>query len=214
LNRIYELTPSPEESVIPRILLLVHQAVDENFPTAEKAGRQFSKTVFSDELTEQTAGDRSAPPDDGFNLPPPPVLGVGKASPSSAGGDRLAKTKTVSPVIPPPPPAKVGEVRDTIPPSPAQAKPSSPLESWDEVKALEGSAPIPHQREAQDPQDPASGEATLRDRKEGKDRLGIEQHHKKKPPQDDASLGPDWTTRITLALLLAGMLLLGYVVFV
>lgn len=54
MSRILDLTPSSEDSVVSRVLLLVHKAVDENFPKAEKPDRQFSKTVFSEDVVERT----------------------------------------------------------------------------------------------------------------------------------------------------------------
>ena len=48
-NRFLDFTPSQEEAVVSRVLVLVHQAIDENFPGVEKAGRQFTKTIFSNE---------------------------------------------------------------------------------------------------------------------------------------------------------------------
>ena len=54
LTRILDLLPSNEDLVVSRVLMLVHKAVDENFPRAEKPNRQFSKTVFSDDGFEKT----------------------------------------------------------------------------------------------------------------------------------------------------------------
>lgn len=46
-NRILEFLPSQEEAVVARVLVLVHQVIDEHFPDVEHAGRQFTKTIFS-----------------------------------------------------------------------------------------------------------------------------------------------------------------------
>lgn len=54
MSRILDLTPSSEEVVVSRVLLLVHGAVDVHFPKAEKPNRQFSKTVFSEDGIERT----------------------------------------------------------------------------------------------------------------------------------------------------------------
>ena len=54
MNRILDFTASQEETVVARLLVLVHQAVDEHFPSAEQPNRQFTKTVFSGE-GEKTA---------------------------------------------------------------------------------------------------------------------------------------------------------------
>jgi len=55
MNRIIDFTLSDEESVVSRILIQVHKAVDQHFPDAEAASRQFTKTVFSEEESESTA---------------------------------------------------------------------------------------------------------------------------------------------------------------
>jgi hypothetical protein len=52
LSRILDLSPTSEEVVVSRVLLSVHKAVDEHFPKAEQPSRQFSKTVFSEEALE------------------------------------------------------------------------------------------------------------------------------------------------------------------
>lgn len=54
MTRILDLIPTSEETLVSRVLLLVHRAVDENFPRAEKPNRQFSKTVFSEDGIERT----------------------------------------------------------------------------------------------------------------------------------------------------------------
>lgn len=103
MNRILEFSPSQEEAVVARILVLVHQAVDEHFPSAEQATRQFTKTVFSGE-GERTAGVRAAP-DSGHDG-------------SQFGSDEATSpdgrpSEGERPYIPPPPPhrpAAVGQV--------------------------------------------------------------------------------------------------------
>lgn len=212
MNRIYELTPSPEESVIPRILLLVHQAVDEHFPAAEKAGRQFSKTVFSDELTEKTAGDRPAPPDDGFTIPTPPSSGISKASTSAVGSDNHGHT--APPAIPPPPPAKSVEKKESTSPSSTQTQSPPAAGPSDHPISFEERIPASFSPEEEGQDEPLSGAGKNKRGKESRDKDSHEQRREKKPHQDVGSSSPDWTTRITLALLLAGILLLGYVVLV
>lgn len=214
MNRIYELIPSPEESVIPRILLLVHQAVDENFPAAEQAGRQFSKTVFSDELVEQTAGDRHSPSEEGATIPSPPNGGYVKTS-TVAGSVELSTKSSKSvdpPQIPPPPQAKIPEKRQTTTPSPSpHTLFSSTSPTLSEEQNLQTAAT--RSRESEDQTSENSRKRQERDKNKLRpadiDRSG-ERKLQKTHPSDQV----DWTTRITLALLLAGLLLLGYVVLV
>ena len=57
MNRLLEYSPATEEAVVSRILVQIHKAVDEHFPSARQANRQFTKTVFSED-TESTALNR------------------------------------------------------------------------------------------------------------------------------------------------------------
>lgn len=65
-NRILEFLPSDEEAVVSRVLVVVHQLIDEHFPHVEQAGRQFTKTVFSGE-SERTASIQR--PDESADIP-------------------------------------------------------------------------------------------------------------------------------------------------
>lgn len=49
MSRLYEMEPAEETVVVSRILLHVHRAIDENFPGATPASREFSRTQFSSE---------------------------------------------------------------------------------------------------------------------------------------------------------------------
>lgn len=82
MSRILDLTPSSEEVVVSRVLLLVHGAVDENFPKAEKPNRQFSKTVFSDDAIERTG--QLHVPGERRDQSPPPGLEVGASTASGS----------------------------------------------------------------------------------------------------------------------------------
>ena len=48
MRKVVEFSPAPDSVIIPRVLVLVHKAIDENFPNAKPTSRKFSKTVFSD----------------------------------------------------------------------------------------------------------------------------------------------------------------------
>ena len=48
MRKVIEFSPSTDSVIIPRVLVLVHKAIDENFPNAQPASRKFAKTVFSD----------------------------------------------------------------------------------------------------------------------------------------------------------------------
>lgn len=217
MNRIYELIPSPEESVIPRILLLVHQAVDENFPAAEQAGRQFSKTVFSDELVEQTAGDRSSPSEEGVANPSPPNSGYAKASTIAGSVELSTKTpqSVAPPKIPPPPQAKIPEKKPSTTPSPSSHTLISSTHPSDSPTLSEEQNQQTAPTRARESDDETSGNTRKRQEKESKIRPAeLDTSGERKPEKSQPSAHVDWTTRITLALLLAGLLLLGYVVLV
>jgi hypothetical protein len=47
LSRILELQTTDEQTIVARVLLELHQAIDVNFPNAGGTSRQFSKTVLS-----------------------------------------------------------------------------------------------------------------------------------------------------------------------
>lgn len=51
MKHILDFTKSDEETAVSRILALVHQAVDREFPSAEPAPTRFAKTMFGDEPT-------------------------------------------------------------------------------------------------------------------------------------------------------------------
>lgn len=53
MQRVFDFSPAEHEIVVSRILLQVHQAVDEAFPHARPASQRFAKTAFigSDEPT-------------------------------------------------------------------------------------------------------------------------------------------------------------------
>lgn len=80
MSRILEISASQEEAVVSRVLLLVHQAIDEKFPNLQNSSRQFTKTVFSDdgENTAQHMLPPEAFADDGPNIPPPPDQNRGR----------------------------------------------------------------------------------------------------------------------------------------
>ena len=46
-NRLLEFSPSPEATVVNRILTELHKQIDTKFPDADVPPRQFSKTVFA-----------------------------------------------------------------------------------------------------------------------------------------------------------------------
>lgn len=52
MGRSLEFKPSEEVDVVTRILVSVHQAIDQNFAHAASAPKRFSKTSFSDQLEE------------------------------------------------------------------------------------------------------------------------------------------------------------------
>ena len=196
MNRILEFTPSTEESSIPRILLLVHQAVDENFPAAEDAGRQFSKTIFSDEAVEKTAGDNS-PEDENLKALGIPA-GLGKDGAPAASPQGLPRT--VEHVIPPPPPGAGAK----IPPPPKPKDPTRELQPKSPTVELH-----PPRSEVEPPQSVAQLSSE-------KSKSLEERNTPAQRPNNAVAERPvaevDWTTRITLALLLAGVMLLAYVI--
>lgn len=174
MNRILEFSPSQEEAVVARILVLVHQAVDEHFPAAEQATRQFTKTVFSGE-GERTAGVRAAP--DGHDQ-------FGSDEATSPDG-RPSSSESEKPFIPPPPPhrpAATGQM--SAPPTRTDTAPSDRL-----------------------PHNSAANPLQI-----GKTDQGLSRSTRLDATMDEmrASMGLDWTMRITIAAFIAGLILLAY----
>ena len=66
MTKITELYRSDEQTIVSRILLNTHKAVDQEFPGAGPASKKFAKTVFT--LTE----DSSANKNQADILPEPP----------------------------------------------------------------------------------------------------------------------------------------------
>jgi hypothetical protein len=69
MSRILEFQPSDEQSIVARVLLELHQAIDANFPEANQASRQFTKTVLTSQnettrtnTIEDRTQSRSTPP--------------------------------------------------------------------------------------------------------------------------------------------------------
>lgn len=53
MQRVFDFSPAEHELVVSRILVQLHQAIDESFPHARPASQRFAKTAFvgSDEPT-------------------------------------------------------------------------------------------------------------------------------------------------------------------
>ena len=50
MGRIIEFQPADEQTVVARVLLELHQAIDANFPDANQTNRQFAKTVLTSQI--------------------------------------------------------------------------------------------------------------------------------------------------------------------
>jgi hypothetical protein len=87
MSRIIEHSASQEEAVVSRILVMVHKAVDEYFPSAMQANRRFTKTAFSMlEHDEDTAIVKVPEAEFPHEIPPPPeTRGVKDSSPTTPG---------------------------------------------------------------------------------------------------------------------------------
>lgn len=61
MKRIFEFIPSDHDIIVTRTLVLVHQAIDNAFPSAKPASQRFAKTAFGDEptLTKSLPSDRA-----------------------------------------------------------------------------------------------------------------------------------------------------------
>lgn len=174
MNRILDFSPSQEEAVVSRILVLVHQAIDDAFPSAENANRKFTKTVFSEEGGEKTAALR----------PGEQFAHVEDTSPDGRSPDGTA-------AVPPPPPSRV-------PPPPPGPSPGPKART--EAEAPESAQSLGFNSHL-NPMAGTRGPSKTTRLDTHMERMGVNE-------------GPDWVTRITLALLIAGLILLAYVLFV
>lgn len=77
MNRVFDFVPAEHEVVVSRILVQLHQAVDEAFPHAEPASPRFARTAFTgyDEPTLTQLSPDSAKEDDekGLKANPFPI---------------------------------------------------------------------------------------------------------------------------------------------
>ena len=51
MKRVFDFQCHDQETMVSRILLLVHQGIDEAFPGVESSSTRFAKTTFGDEPT-------------------------------------------------------------------------------------------------------------------------------------------------------------------
>ena len=167
MNRLLEFTPSPEEAVASRVLVLIHQAIDENFPDASRASRQFTKTIFSEDRRTTT-------------------LALDAISDASLQRGAFAHDEVTSPDGRP---VEVG-VPATAPSPHSGATPNST--PADPGLAVHGPpvAPVATSKPA-----PAIS--------------GTSNQAASPAPTTDET-GPDWISRVLIALLLAGVLMLTY----
>jgi hypothetical protein len=172
MNRILEFSPSSEEAVVSRILVLVHQTVDDHFPSAVEATRQFTKTVFSEE-GENTAISH-VPGASQF-------AHIEDTSPDGIGSEGREKSQPNHSL--PPPPRREARPRKESPSN--LQSPISPPKSPPPASA--SGAPFTDMQSLHASQMTGMG---------GK--VGGEG-------------GPDWATRITVAMLIAGLVMLAYV---
>ena len=63
MKRVLEFSPTDEDVIVSRSLVMVHQSIDTEFPHAKPASQRFAKTAFGDEPTQTkpapTTGERT-----------------------------------------------------------------------------------------------------------------------------------------------------------
>lgn len=182
MSRILEFSPSSEEAVVSRVLVLVHQTVDDYFPSALQTNRQFTKTVFSDE-GENTAIS---------HVPTPGQFShIEDTSPGDGAGAALEASPKEN--APPPSPTSV--------PTPPRGK-----EPKSDTRPMVFKAPEAKQvtRPTASAKNAAQGDLAFTE---------INSLHASQMTgmAEKVASGPDWTTRITIAMLIAGLAMLAYV---
>jgi hypothetical protein len=79
MSRILEFQPTDEQTIVARVLVELHQAIDVSFPDAKPSARQFSRTVLTNQ-GESTRVDNAPPPPD--DAAPDQDLDAAENSPS------------------------------------------------------------------------------------------------------------------------------------
>lgn len=191
MSRILEFTPSQEEAVIARVLVLVHQAVDEHFPAAEGPGRQFTKTVFSDDGERTAIGRPEADGSDGRSAfgNEESTSPQGRAAQQGQADDDSAAHRTPPPPPPPRPQSPAAPAQVATPQPPPRPVPHAPRNAQ---------LPSPAARAARNetPASPASAFSAVDTAQALR-----------------SATGADWTQRLIIALLIAGLVLLAYALF-
>jgi hypothetical protein len=186
MNRILEFSPSPEEAVVSRILVLVHQTVDECFPAVAQANRQFTKTLFSDgERTaignpEGTSAAFAQEEDTASDNKPPAAEGAEAHPPAPPAPSR-------PPAIPPPPPRPAAVTMKEPPYSKATAGQAPQSQAGAPVSGHVQTLPTPKTRLE-------SRQGTALD----ESMAGLEGDK------------PDWWSRLLLAAFIAGVVVFIY----
>lgn len=232
-NRILEFTPSQEEAIVARVLVLVHQAVDEHFPSAEKATRQFTKTVFSEDGESTKTGPIDPNADTDPRGKPVAVLAGAFGNEEKTGPGREPAEATASAAgLPPPPQAPVAKgatAAASAPRTPAAPLPPVPAQDPDLI-GRKSSASTPqrpnpnisrHDSRHESRHNEAGGRGDA-----GHSGLGAVSGMTASGVSGISGMsgmtglkgsaldaGPDWVTRITLVLLVAGLVLLAYSLF-
>lgn len=201
MNRILDLLPQSEEAVVSRVLLLVHQSVDQHFPSAEKATRQYMKTVFSEEAVEKTAGAR---PDAEALLSTSSTVSANLKSEQNGG-------ESWDHQIPNPPKGSGTPHHLPPPPGPKDIN-SAPREDKSPTPQNDPRPKSPPQRTSLKEPEEGGSNPQSSSKSRGKNSLGRREDREKSEKRQDVR-EIDWTTRITLALFLAGLLLLAYTLF-
>jgi len=190
MNRILEFTPSQEEAVVSRILVLIHQAVDEAFPSVAQNNRQFTKTVFSD--GESTAIGR--PGGEDTSLVGRPAFAGDEDTANDLRPDAADGSAAGSPEIPPPPSHREAP-RSASPTQPQARRPDPPPRPTAATGFSNHPQPVRQPRSTVENRSAATNlDATM----EGLDK----------------DSRPDWVSRILIAVFIAGAILLAYSMFV
>jgi hypothetical protein len=69
MSRILEFQPTDEHTVVARVLVELHQAIDIHFPGANPSARQFTKTVLTNQAGEATRVDNAPAVNTSADLP-------------------------------------------------------------------------------------------------------------------------------------------------
>ena len=68
MSRILEFQPTDEQTIVARVLVELHQAIDASFPNTKPSAKQFSRTVLTNQGESTRIDNMAQPTDERLNM--------------------------------------------------------------------------------------------------------------------------------------------------